>query len=270
MAWTLATLKYTIKAGDYDKVISPKFGITVDWLYAANPGLDWDDLQISSYLNIPCTGTSTASSSAATLTTSSYQNYQIKAGDYNKIIAPKFGITIGQLYAANPGLGWDDMQISSYLNISCKATSTLSLSSATSSIVNMKTCSSLLITKITGALIATPNITITSIIGQIATTTSFMTALPTSLTISSGSNTVTQMTATTPTITTTSTSTIMTTFTVNKTVTFTSTSTPPARTTTVISYTFTRHRPSKSNLGNIYSDTPNLLKRFDLDNAKTA
>ncbi|KAF5345752.1 hypothetical protein D9758_011894 [Tetrapyrgos nigripes] len=226
--------------------------------------------------------------------------------DYDETIAPKVSITVGQLYAANPGLDWDDLQIGFYLNIPCKATSasssfttssiatsTSSSSSATSSIVDTKTCSSPLITKITDALsqyqdakrlcstilgrsVATPNVAITSIVGQTATTTGFATELPTSLTISSGSNTVSQTTTTTPTITTTGTSTITTMSTVSRTVTdsvtttSTFTLTPPVSTTTVISYTFAKRRPSKSNLGDVYPDTLNSLKKVDLDNAKTA
>ncbi|KAF5371653.1 hypothetical protein D9758_003554 [Tetrapyrgos nigripes] len=259
------------KAGDYDEIITPKFGVTVDQLYKANPGLDWDDLEIGSSFNIPCSGTTSTSSptsffSSATSTTTSCLKYKVKAGDYDEIIAPKLGITVAQLYAANPGLDWDDLKIGSYLNIPCEATATSSSSSATSTVADSKTCGSSPIAQIIGALnhYQGANLLCSTILGRLGANST-----------PSGSDTVSQTTTTTATITSTATSTTTgtTTFSVDTTVTdlvVTETSctvTTGPGTSTTIHFVHTVCSP---NLGDVYSGSPNSLKKVVLDIARTA
>ncbi|KAK5465441.1 hypothetical protein LTS15_002004 [Exophiala xenobiotica] len=55
---------YTVVAGDYGWAIASRLGCSYDALAAANPDVDWDNLQIGQILNAPC-----ASSSAAPATT---------------------------------------------------------------------------------------------------------------------------------------------------------------------------------------------------------
>ncbi|KAK5298261.1 60S ribosomal protein L37 [Exophiala xenobiotica] len=55
---------YTVVAGDYGWAIASRLGCNYDALDAANPDVDWDDLQIGQILNAPC-----GSSSAAHATT---------------------------------------------------------------------------------------------------------------------------------------------------------------------------------------------------------
>jgi LysM repeat protein len=48
---------YTVQAGDIPETIAAKFGITVDELLAANPGIDPSNLQVGQVLIIPPTAT---------------------------------------------------------------------------------------------------------------------------------------------------------------------------------------------------------------------
>ncbi|EXJ85394.1 hypothetical protein A1O1_05758 [Capronia coronata CBS 617.96] len=62
---------YTVVAGDYGYAIATKLGFTFDDLKAANPGLDWDKLQIGQNLNLP--GQVSASAASSTQSAASDQ-----------------------------------------------------------------------------------------------------------------------------------------------------------------------------------------------------
>ncbi|KAF5371208.1 hypothetical protein D9758_004110 [Tetrapyrgos nigripes] len=175
---------YKVKSGDYDEIIAPKAGITVDQLYAANPNVDWDDLQVGQILNIPCAATSTAASTTAsgttvsttasgstttvvstsgtaTTTTSSAtqsatcpNSYKVKSGDYDEVIAPKFNITVKQLYAANPNVDWDNLQIGQTLNIPCAVASTAVTTSTASRTASTTTVSATTTTATTSGTVS--------------------------------------------------------------------------------------------------------------------
>ena len=49
----MATISYTVVQGDTAFSISNKFNISVNELETANPGVDFNDLQIGQILNIP-------------------------------------------------------------------------------------------------------------------------------------------------------------------------------------------------------------------------
>ncbi|KAL6244633.1 hypothetical protein RBB50_008161 [Rhinocladiella similis] len=59
---------YTVVAGDYGWAIASKLGCGFDALLAANPNVDWDQLQVGQILNAPCStgGTQPTGSSSAT------------------------------------------------------------------------------------------------------------------------------------------------------------------------------------------------------------
>lgn len=95
---------YSVVAGDTGTIIANKLGITFDQLSAANPGVNWNSLQIGQSLSLPGGGGGT-------------QKYSVVGGDTGFGIAQKFGITFDQLSAANSGVNWNSLSIGEVLNI---------------------------------------------------------------------------------------------------------------------------------------------------------
>lgn len=93
---------YEIKAGDTLFGLGRRFGITVDAIRDANPGLDPEHLRIGQRICIPapppprpCPG----------------GTYTIRPGDTFFSLARRFGTTVEALRAANPGVDPDRLQI---------------------------------------------------------------------------------------------------------------------------------------------------------------
>jgi LysM repeat protein len=97
---------YRVIAGDTGNGIARKLGITFDQLSAANPGVNWNNLQIGQSLNVPGGGGG-----------GGIQRYSIGGGDTGVAIAQRFGITFDQLSAANSGVNWNALSIGQILNI---------------------------------------------------------------------------------------------------------------------------------------------------------
>ncbi|MFO7255074.1 MAG: LysM peptidoglycan-binding domain-containing protein [Bacillota bacterium] len=93
---------YTIRQGDTFFRLAQRFGVTVDQLIAANPGVDPDRLQIGQQICIP--GVAPPTCQGGTL-------YTIRQGDTFFRLAQRFGVTVDQLIAANPGVDPDRLQI---------------------------------------------------------------------------------------------------------------------------------------------------------------
>lgn len=95
---------YTVVAGDTGNGIASRLGIPFDQLSAANPGVNWNNLQIGQNLSVPEGGGRT-------------QRYSVVGGDTGFTIAQRFGIPFDQLSAANPGVDWNNLSIGQGLNI---------------------------------------------------------------------------------------------------------------------------------------------------------
>ncbi|MCL6560644.1 MAG: LysM peptidoglycan-binding domain-containing protein [Firmicutes bacterium] len=94
---------YTIRTGDTFFSLARRFNTTVEAIMAANPGVSPTNLQIGQVICIPvppmpgpCPGGFL---------------YEIKAGDTYFSLARRFGITVGALIAANPGVDPDRLMI---------------------------------------------------------------------------------------------------------------------------------------------------------------
>ena len=95
---------YSVIFGDTGSGIARKLGVTFDQLSAANPGVNWNNLQIGQNLSVPGAGGAT-------------QRYSVVAGDTGFAIAQRFGITFDQLSAANSGVNWNNLSVGQVLNI---------------------------------------------------------------------------------------------------------------------------------------------------------
>jgi LysM repeat protein len=87
---------YTIRQGDTLYALSRRFGVTLDALMAANPGINPNNLQIGQVICIP--------TPAPTTCPAGMTAYTIKAGDTFYAIAQRYGITVAALMNANPGV----------------------------------------------------------------------------------------------------------------------------------------------------------------------
>lgn len=95
--------RYTIQRGDTLNLIAQRFGVTVDQILAANPGLQPEALQIGQEIIIPTGAPPTGQQP------SGFQ-YTVQQGDTLNTIAQRFGV-MDRILAANPGLVPSRLQI---------------------------------------------------------------------------------------------------------------------------------------------------------------
>lgn len=142
---------YTIKSGDTLASVAERFGVSLEDLLAANPGINPAALQAGDAIRLP-SGTEpvTPEAPAATPTeepaatpepeptdepepteepaptaepaptstpAAGAQTYAVKSGDIPATIAAQFGISVEDLLAANPGINPTNLQIGDVLNI---------------------------------------------------------------------------------------------------------------------------------------------------------
>lgn len=93
---------YTIKAGDTFFSLAQRFGLAVEAIVAANPGVNPDNLQIGQQVCIPAPPPSPPCPG---------RTYTIRPGDTFFGLARRFGITVRDLMAANPGVDPHNLQV---------------------------------------------------------------------------------------------------------------------------------------------------------------
>lgn len=101
----------TVQSGDTGARIAQRNGISFSELQRANPGTQWNRLQIGQTLNLPGTAGSSSSSS------SSAESYTVRSGDTGARIASRHGVSFSALSRANPGVNWNRLQVGQSLNI---------------------------------------------------------------------------------------------------------------------------------------------------------
>jgi LysM repeat protein len=112
---------YTVQWGDWMRKIAEKNGVTVEALVAANPGINPNLIYPGQVLKIPVPGgsVSTPSSGAVTPVVPSGEptTYTVQQGEWFYQIARKFGVSVAQLQAANPGVNPNFLYPGQVLNV---------------------------------------------------------------------------------------------------------------------------------------------------------
>ncbi|SDL03728.1 LysM peptidoglycan-binding domain-containing protein [Natronincola ferrireducens] len=103
----LGTAPYVIRAGDTFFAIAMRYGISLEALIAANPGVNPDRLFIGQIICIPMKPPSPPPTACPPGT----MPYVIRAGDTFYSIARRYNVSLDALIAANPGVDPDRLQI---------------------------------------------------------------------------------------------------------------------------------------------------------------
>lgn len=96
---------YTIRSGDTFFSLASRFGVTLQALTSANPGVDPNRLQIGQQICIP------APAPVPTPGTCPGFIYIIQSGDTLFSLAQRFGTTVSVITAANPGVDPNSLQV---------------------------------------------------------------------------------------------------------------------------------------------------------------
>jgi LysM repeat protein len=94
---------YIIKSGDTFFSIARRYGISVEMLTAANPGVDPNILRVGQQICVPVTAPQPGPCPG--------RLYTVQPGDTFYRIARQFGYTLDALLAANPGVNPDTLQV---------------------------------------------------------------------------------------------------------------------------------------------------------------
>lgn len=105
---------YTIQQGDTFYLLSQRFGVSVEAIMMANPGVDPNNLQIGQVICIPYP----MPKPEPILPPCPHGvYYRVKAGDTLFFIAQKFCVTVQELLMANPGIDPNNLMIGQILCI---------------------------------------------------------------------------------------------------------------------------------------------------------
>ena len=106
--------QHVVKEGDTFWRLSQAYGVSVQNLVDANPGINADNLQIGSTLCIPANSSSPASPHTCP---SRAFSYTIRAGDTFWKLSQAYGVNLQDILDANPGVNPQNLQIGSTLCI---------------------------------------------------------------------------------------------------------------------------------------------------------
>lgn len=114
-----AVTTYTVQWGDWLKKIADKHNVTVEAILAANPGINPNVIYPGQTLNIPASGSTPVTPS---IPVTEPTTYTVQRGEWFTQIARKFGLSVNQLLAANPGINPNLLRPGQVLRIPAKTT----------------------------------------------------------------------------------------------------------------------------------------------------
>lgn len=111
-------MTYKVKKGDTPEAIAARHGISKQALLKANPGVKETRLQIGQKLAIPTSGSLAAPAKKSTSSPrAGGGSYVVRNGENEWTIARKFGMTVRELHAMNPGVDFSPLQIGVKLKV---------------------------------------------------------------------------------------------------------------------------------------------------------
>jgi cell wall-associated NlpC family hydrolase len=111
---------YVTRNGDFDWAIAHKYGISLAKLHSANPGINWNALQVGVHLRMPSGSESSNPQHFVAEHSSSHsvsRSYAIREGDNDWILAHRAGITVRQLKALNPSINWSQIHPGQHIHL---------------------------------------------------------------------------------------------------------------------------------------------------------
>jgi peptidoglycan endopeptidase LytF len=110
------TFSYTVKAGDTFWKLSQVYGVSVQSIMDANPGVNPDNLQIGSTVCIPAVAMQMPTqpqvkSAQFTKCPDGTFSYTVKAGDTFWKLSQMYGVSLQSLVDANPGVSANNLQV---------------------------------------------------------------------------------------------------------------------------------------------------------------
>jgi len=111
------TFSYTVKAGDTFWRLSQTYGVSVQSITDANPGVNPQNLQIGSTLCIPAAPMPSAPPMRPVTCPEGTFSYTVKAGDTFWKLSQSYGVSVQSISDANPGVDPMNLQIGSTLCI---------------------------------------------------------------------------------------------------------------------------------------------------------
>ncbi len=114
---------YAIRSGDTYYAIAQRYGIVVDALIAANPGVDPNRLAIGQVICVPAPRP-TPTPTPTPIPCPGGQLYTIRSGDTLFAIASRFNTTVAALRRANPGIDPNSLRVGQIICIPVPAPTT--------------------------------------------------------------------------------------------------------------------------------------------------
>ena len=107
---------HKVQSGENDYTIARKYGISVSQLHKANPAVNWDKLQVGKSLSIPGQPKSVSKTKPVS-TPKSNATHSVAKGESDWSISKRYGLTVAQLHAMNPGVSFAPLKLGAKLKV---------------------------------------------------------------------------------------------------------------------------------------------------------
>ncbi len=118
---SFAQSTHKVRAGENDHTIARKHGVSVSELHKANSGVKWERLQINQSLKIPGKATKASATKTKSVAFPKPNSiHKVTSGESDWSISRKYGLTVAQLHAMNPGVSFQPLKQGASLKVHSK------------------------------------------------------------------------------------------------------------------------------------------------------